>query len=321
MKYENQNCPVCEKVFTENDEIVVCPECGTPHHKECYFSLGECKNKSLHNEGFSYKPQVNEKEKLDVIIEDDVKKTSDIIDIVNVEYKDEDLKNNEELRGTIEELFKNINGKTTDQVLINKTPSSFYEAAVGQNQNYYMPRFLIMEGTNKKSLINFFAFLFPLGWSVYRKMYKIAILVFCIYIALMGISVAPVLMNEELMTTIEQCVLEDPNAMQNILAYQNGQSVKLTKTQAHLLKLSAEAKLPDYIIYGKLAVSLAIKFFFGLNATILYKKKLEKNIKKVIELPLDDNAKKKYLKSKYGVAPMAIAVIIGFIEYFFLARF
>jgi hypothetical protein len=131
-----------------------------------------------------------------------------------------------------------------------------------------MPRFLIMEGTNKKSLINFFAFLFPLGWSVYRKMYKIAILVFCIYIALMGISVAPVLMNEELMTTIEQCVLEDPNAMQNILAYQNGQSVKLTKTQAHLLKLSAEAKLPDYIIYGKLAVSLAIKFFFGLNAIL-----------------------------------------------------
>ena len=321
MKFENQSCPVCEKVFTENDTIVVCPECGTPHHKECYFSLGECKNKSLHSDGFSYEPQKNETEKFDVIIEDDVKKTSDVIDIINVEYKDEDAKNSEELRGTIEELFKNINGKTTDQVLINKTPSSFYEAAVGQNQNYYMPRFLIMEGTSKKTLLNVFAFIFPLGWSVYRKMYKLALLLFCIYIAFMGISVGPILMNEEIMTTIEQCVIEDPNAMQNILAYQNGQSVKLTKSEAHLLELLNQEEMPDYIFYGKYALSLAIKFFFGLNATKLYKKKLEKNIKRVMDLPLDDDGKKKYLKSKYGVTPMAIAVIIGFIEYFFLARF
>ena len=77
MKFENQSCPVCEKVFTENDTIVVCPECGTPHHKECYFSLGECKNKALHSNDFSYKPQKNETEKLDVIIEDDVIKYVD----------------------------------------------------------------------------------------------------------------------------------------------------------------------------------------------------------------------------------------------------
>jgi len=321
MKFENQICPVCEKVFTENEEIVVCPECGTPHHKECYFSLGECKNKSLHSEGFSYKPKEKETEKLDVIIEDDVKKVSDIIDVVNVEYKDKDSENNEELRGTIEELFKNINGKTTDQVLINKTPSSFYEVAVGENQNYYMPRFLILEGTNKKTLVNFFAFLFPLGWSVYRKMYKLAILVFCIYIAFMGISVGPLLMNDEIMTTMEQCVIDDPNTMQNILAYQNGQSVKLSKNEAHLLNLLKQAELPDSVYIGKYVFLLGIRFFIGLNATNLYKKKLEKNIKQVMELPLDDNGKKKFLKSKYGVTPMAIAIVIGFIEEFLLSRF
>ena len=321
MKFENQICPVCEKAFTENDDIVVCPECGTPHHKDCYFSLGECKNKALHNEGFSYKIEEKESPEIDVIIGDEVKKTSDIIDIVNVEYNDEKSKNNEELKGTIEELFKNINGKTTDQVLINKTPSSFYEAAVGQNQNYYMPRFLIMEGTRKKNLLNVFAFIFPLGWSVYRKMYKLALLVFSIYIVFMGISVGPLLVNEEIVTTIEQCVIEDPDAVQNILAYRSGQSVKLTKSEAQLIKLLNEAALPDYVFYGKYAVSLAMKFFVGLNATKLYKMKLEKNIKRVMELPLDDNAKKKYLRSKYGVVPMALAVVIGFIEYFFLTRF
>ena len=106
MKFENQICPVCEKTFTENDTIVVCPECGTPHHKDCYFSLGECKNKALHAEGFSYKIEEKENAKIDVIIDDEIKKTSEILDVVNVEYKDEESKNNEELKDTIEKLFK-----------------------------------------------------------------------------------------------------------------------------------------------------------------------------------------------------------------------
>ena len=55
MRFENQICPVCNEKFNENDEIVVCPDCGTPHHRNCYNSLGECKNKSLHSEGFSFK--------------------------------------------------------------------------------------------------------------------------------------------------------------------------------------------------------------------------------------------------------------------------
>ncbi|MBE6748996.1 MAG: DUF2628 domain-containing protein [Ruminococcaceae bacterium] len=321
MKFENQICPVCENKFTENDEIVVCPECGTPHHRECYFSLGECKNKVLHNENFSYKPVEVKTEGIDVLIEDDVKKTEEILDVVNVEFNSEDSKNNEALNNTIEELFKNINGKTTDQVLINNTPSSFYESAVGKNQNYYMPRFLIMEGTNKKQFLNVFAFIFPLAWSVYRKMYKLALLVFCIYIALMGITVAPLMTNEEIMTSMEQCVSEDPNCMENILLYQSGQSVKLTKNQAQLVKLLNDFKISPIIVYGTFAVSICMKIFMGLSATKLYKEKLEKNIKRVMKLPLDDAQRKTYLKSKYGVTPMFVAVIIGFIEYTFLGRF
>jgi predicted amidophosphoribosyltransferase len=48
MKFENQVCPVCNNVFKDDDDVVVCPDCGTPHHRDCYKALGECKNKSLH---------------------------------------------------------------------------------------------------------------------------------------------------------------------------------------------------------------------------------------------------------------------------------
>lgn len=51
-RFENKLCPVCSTSFKENDDIVVCPECGTPHHRECYKKLGECALKVYHEKGF-----------------------------------------------------------------------------------------------------------------------------------------------------------------------------------------------------------------------------------------------------------------------------
>ena len=321
MRFENQICPVCEKKFIENDEIVVCPECGTPHHRSCYNSLGECKNKSLHKEGFSFEPVKENQEKIDILIDDEIKNTSDVINVVNVEFNGDDAKNNEDLKSTIEELFKNINGKSTDQVLINNTPSSYYEAAIGKNQNYYMPRFLIMEGTQKKHLLNVCAFVFPFAWAVYRKMYKLALLVFCIYIALMGVTMAPILSNEELMTSMNNCLEEDPQFYEKILLYESGQNVTFTKTQSEFIELSKKFTISPVIAYGTLFVSLTMKVLLGLFATRLYKDKLKKNIERAKKLSLEEAQLKTYLKSKYGVTPMFVAFIAGFIEYTFFGRF
>ena len=320
MRFENQICPVCQEKFNESDEIVVCPECGTPHHRNCYNSLGECKNASLHKEGFNFKP-VETEEKIDILIDDEVKNLKDVVNVVNVEFNGEDSENNENLKSTIEELFNNINGKSTDQVLINKTPSSYYEAAVGKNQNYYMPRFLIMEGTNKKHLLNVCAFVFPFAWAVYRKMYKLALLVFCIYIALMGVTMAPILSNEELMTSMNNCLEEDPQFYEKILLYESGQNVTFTKTQSEFIELSKKFTISPVIAYGTLFVSLTMKVLLGLFATRLYKDKLKKNIERAKKLSLEEAQLKTYLKSKYGVTPMFVAFIAGFIEYTFFGRF
>lgn len=57
MDYYNYRCPVCEKVFEKDNEIVVCPECGTPHHRECYDQEGQCHFQDKHPEGFDYKKE------------------------------------------------------------------------------------------------------------------------------------------------------------------------------------------------------------------------------------------------------------------------
>lgn len=54
MDYKDKICPYCEKAFNENDDIVVCPDCGTPMHRDCYFEHGECFNKDKHDEDYDY---------------------------------------------------------------------------------------------------------------------------------------------------------------------------------------------------------------------------------------------------------------------------
>ena len=33
--YTGLECPICGEKFTAQDDIVVCPECGAPHHRDC----------------------------------------------------------------------------------------------------------------------------------------------------------------------------------------------------------------------------------------------------------------------------------------------
>lgn len=54
--YENNSCPVCGKQFQPGDDIVTCPECGTPHHRACYRELGHCAHQALHGEGYTFTP-------------------------------------------------------------------------------------------------------------------------------------------------------------------------------------------------------------------------------------------------------------------------
>ncbi len=67
MRFKGCNCVQCNNTFTETDDAVVCPVCGSPHHRACWNEKGECGNTALHSEGFSWvfpeelKPKTQEK--------------------------------------------------------------------------------------------------------------------------------------------------------------------------------------------------------------------------------------------------------------------
>lgn len=54
--FRNAVCPVCKQQLAEQDDVVVCPECGAPYHRACYKQSGHCLYEDKHGAGFSYLP-------------------------------------------------------------------------------------------------------------------------------------------------------------------------------------------------------------------------------------------------------------------------
>lgn len=61
MRYTGNLCDGCNEPLLDGEDIVVCPECGTPQHRHCYDKNNQCVNSHLHSEGFLWQGTVSEK--------------------------------------------------------------------------------------------------------------------------------------------------------------------------------------------------------------------------------------------------------------------
>lgn len=62
MNYIGEKCFCCNKIFDKDDDVVVCPECGTPYHRECYMENKRCVNTELHKSGDPWKRSLSDAE-------------------------------------------------------------------------------------------------------------------------------------------------------------------------------------------------------------------------------------------------------------------
>lgn len=56
-RYTGLLCESCKKPFTDNDDIVVCPDCGAPHHRSCYEAQHRCALQDKHSDKFVWQAQ------------------------------------------------------------------------------------------------------------------------------------------------------------------------------------------------------------------------------------------------------------------------
>ena len=54
-KYYGCPCEGCGRPLALTDDIVVCPDCGAPYHRECYEKLGRCIHTPAHGAGYDWK--------------------------------------------------------------------------------------------------------------------------------------------------------------------------------------------------------------------------------------------------------------------------
>lgn len=297
-------CPVCNNPFNQDDDAVFCPECGTPHHRECWKKNGRCFNEALHGtEG----------------IEETFKNPDATIELpkpekpLKVEIKDDEKP---KLPFSVEIKEPDLKISHSQTFLIDGKPSVLYEVALRKNQRYYIPNFMAMSEMKGKSFSwNFWAFLVPLAWSVYRKMHKLSALILAIYLLLFGISGYYVFSDEGFVNATAACVEEDPNYLQNVSLYLSGGDVSLTVKQQEFIKEMQEISVPGFVSTLSSVLLIGCRVFMGLRANKEYMKSIKKTIEKGERLGFTDDKLKMFIYRKRGIIPIVIPVIIGIFEW------
>lgn len=177
--YTEIKCPVCDEAFSENDEIVVCPDCGLPHHKSCYLSVGHCAMQDAHGTDMQWQaPKQTDavsglNDNSSNMNETDIGKNRG--ESVNPNFVignfSSDVDDDDDVDKSIYSQALKIDGvEKSDTVFGEKCTDVAIFA--GMNASRYIRVFKEMEYRNSKTGWNWLAFLSPQFWLLARKCYK-----------------------------------------------------------------------------------------------------------------------------------------------------
>ncbi len=204
--YIGTRCIVCSEKFGSDDDIVVCPDCGTPYHRDCYTKEGKCVNGTLHKSGGSWKPAYDtgsgNAENTAVVCRhcgnvnppltlfcrrcgmpsENIRSDSDF---AKQTYRGVDINENPDAYNANMNSFPGMNAYVINfsDPLCGFNPDEDIEGVkmadlgdfVGSNTHYYLPIFKRMKETGHSLSWNFCAMLFPELYFSYRKMPLIAL--------------------------------------------------------------------------------------------------------------------------------------------------
>ncbi len=186
MNTENKHlsCGVCHAYLFDDDDVVYCPVCGAPHHRDCYKSIGHCAFEDAHGTENEYKKPTFVDERKN---EEKKESTLTICEICGAEYPAE----NSNCPKCSAPNFKSVSGGFAEFDFLGGIPAGTdlgggvkaEEARrfVFTNTRRYIPRFAEIK-LGKKAGWNWFSFLFPCAWFLSRKMYKAGIITGILYI-------------------------------------------------------------------------------------------------------------------------------------------
>lgn len=204
---EGQKCPICGGYVFDEDDLVFCPVCGAPHHRDCYKNIGKCGLEELHGTDKEYK-RPTEKKTFEESKKEPFKKSSEGSDSVlgggNVKYKlvcpncmneYESGQDNCPNCGAPAPLMftpfgtplsiNPLGGVPESARLEDGTSAKEVALYTAVNTPRYVKKFFTLGIKNRLSW-NWAAFLFPNSWFFYRKIYFPGVMFF-VLTALSGV--------------------------------------------------------------------------------------------------------------------------------------
>lgn len=304
--YVGSKCISCGETFKEGDDIVVCPECGTPYHRECYKKEGQCINYQLHESegtwtadkdesgengasenrrcprcGYDNEPNKLFCEKCGMPLNEDP--SSVPFNKFESEQKNNDNGNsmNDGFGGP------QFNGMPFPQQMTFDKDSEIegvkledYAKYVGNNPMGFLANFVRFGKFNGKVSLNLFAFLFPKVYFLYRKMNLIGII-----------------------TLVVSCLIGLPS----VIEYMTSGYMPIKMNLGIDITSNAFKMISNLCFYLELAVQLLSGFF----ANYLYYKKANKDIKEIRNnSDGDETTIKEEIANKGGTS--WIGVIVGY---------
>lgn len=182
LKTEGVTCVRCHAYLFDDDDVVYCPVCGAPHHRECYNELGHCALEALHGTDKQYDKLKAAEE---TVPADEAERghtgenaEGEITCQMCHESYDFSLNAcpkcgapNVAKAGGSFVNFDFLGGVPADCDIGEGVTAEEAKRLVAANTPRYIPKFAVLNKKNRASW-NWMAFLFPCEWMLSRKMYK-----------------------------------------------------------------------------------------------------------------------------------------------------
>ena len=296
MFYENSTCDGCGQPLLECEDIVVCPDCGTPQHRACYELNNKCVNEHLHAEGFEWKnpnppepvnpfqneqPQTEEAPPFSEQVP--VGMPVPAIDVNPIFFEKAGVSPDAEFDGV----------KVKDAVSYTQVSAK-----------HYLKKFIRTDGKKHFISWNWGAFFFAPAWFFYRKLYKLGFIFLGIIVAL-NLFLMP--QYEKVNDSYEEMQTTYTEYGEAIKTYNEDNSAEneaaLAEKEAAVQKLARELMpaMSAYFIGTFLAPNVAA----ALIADGFYKRKMLEDIKTAYSSTQDTKIIKYSLLRRGGVAIFA----------------
>lgn len=334
LDYTGVKCPVCEVPFKKDDDIVVCPECGAPYHRECYHQAGKCVFDELHAQGKEWQPP--EPPKAPDPSAEIKDRECPVCGTLNAHsslfcarcgsslvgepqtYNNTPPKSstpppsytpyaNQRFSG-VPFAYDPMGGVSPTEPIGDNVAFGDVSKAVKQNTAYYMPVFRYIKQTGRNKF-NFAAFLFSGAWMLYRRQYKLG-----------GIVTGIMLLLQAAFQAL--CWLVFYPTI-DALALQAGYESSLYLTADQMLSVISLAQ-QDSITYLKLLspyivmlASLVIMIIIGIRGNRMYMNHCVKTVQTVKALQASDP--EVTIESRGGTNIMAAACVT--VCYFIIQTF